>query len=81
MALDDLEVLDTDDGGAIVDLFPDEGEGDEMPDLSFYENIIDEIEKKGDIDLETMISKLMDDIKRDKESREKRDEEYAIAIK
>jgi len=81
MALDDLEVLDTDDGGAIVDLFPDEGGGDEMPDLSFYENIIDQIEKSGDIDLETMISKLMDDIKRDKESREKRDEEYAVAIK
>ena len=68
------EVTDTDDGGAIVRM---EEDGVEKT-YEFYDNIIDNFD---DSELTTLATTLQDAIKRDKESRKKRDKEYAEAIK
>jgi hypothetical protein len=69
------EVVDTDDGGAIVQM-----EGDVSPDQAyeFYDNIVDMIP---DDELTRLGSQLEESIERDKKSRERRDKEYAEAIK
>jgi hypothetical protein len=71
---DESLVEDTPDGGAIVTLGPD------MPDqeTGFYENIADSIDSSKRDQLATSLLKLIDF---DKESRKKRDEEYAEGIK
>lgn len=68
------DVEETDDGGAIVRV----SEEEEGPDKSFYDNIVDEIPLP---ELLMLATNLLDDIERDKKSREKRDKQYEEAIK
>ncbi len=69
------DVIDTDDGGAIVKIGPD---APNRPNREFYENIADEI---GDEELSKITTRLLQDIERDRKSREKRDKDYEEAIK
>lgn len=69
------EVTDTDDGGAIVKISDEESIEQTY---AFYDNIVD---KFSDEELTTLATQLHDAIERDKKSREKRDKEYAEAIK
>jgi len=70
------DVTDTDDGGAIVRIGEEEKETNEI--REFYENIVEEFDQPT---LEDLCTRLLDDIDRDKKSREKRDADYADAIK
>lgn len=70
------DVIDTDDGGAIVTL--DDGEEDAEDNREFYENIIDLFDNNL---LETMSTDLLDKIELDKKSREKRIDQYTDALK
>jgi hypothetical protein len=68
------EVVDTDDGGAIVTV----GEDLQRPNKEWYANIAD------DFDTETLnkiATRLLQDIERDKKAREKREKDYEEAIK
>ena len=69
------EIEDTDDGGAIIKVGPDEEEG---ASADFFDNIIGQFSLD---ELESLATNLFDDIERDKKSREKRDKQYAEAIK
>lgn len=77
--VDDIpeDVEDTDDGGAIIKLF--EGEED-SPDRNaeFYANIVGDFSEP---DLESLCTRLLEDIERDKKARQKREKDYAEAIK
>lgn len=68
---DDVEY--TPDGGAIVKIGDDERE---RPDPSFYENIAPNID-----DLDDLCLRLLQDIDRDRKARQRRDQEYAEAIR
>jgi hypothetical protein len=68
------DVVDTDDGGAIVKM----GEEEAEKTYEFYDNIVD---KFSDEDLTKLATTLQEAIKRDKEARKRRDKEYAEAIK
>lgn len=70
------DVIDTDDGGAIVTM--DDGEADAEDNRAFYENIIDIFDNTL---LESMATDLLDKIELDKKSREKRIEQYTDALK
>lgn len=71
------EITDTDDGGAIVQL--DEGQDAQVADeTEFYSNIADELDQN---DLESLASHLLDKIRYDKDSRKKRDEQYAEGLR
>lgn len=75
-APDDVEY--TDDGGAIVKIGDDEEEEDPALLREFYADISTTFP---DSELQTLATTLFDDIERDKRSREKRDKQYAEAIK
>ena len=69
------DVVDTDDGGAIVKIGPDVPA---RPNREFYENIAGDID---DAVLSKITTRLLQDIERDRKSREKRDKDYEEAIK
>lgn len=69
------EVTETDDGGAIVRM--DDDEGVERT-YEFYDNIVESFSEE---ELTKLGTNLHEAIERDKESRKKRDKEYAEAIK
>ncbi len=69
------DVVETDDGGAIVNLG---GEESVEKTYEFYDNIIDSFEQH---ELTTLATQLDEAIERDKKARERRDKEYAEAIK
>jgi len=71
----DNTVIDTDDGGAIIKVGPDE---EKRPNKEFYANIVEDFAE--DV-LSTLCTTLLDDMKRDKEARKKREEDYEEAIK
>lgn len=75
-APDDVEY--TDDGGAIVTIGEDEGDEDAAVLREFYADISTNFPEA---ELETLATRLFEDIERDKRSREKRDKDYAEAIK
>jgi len=68
------EVIDTDDGGAIVRV------GDDVPQVNkeWYDNIADNF---ADEVLNKICTRLLEDIERDKKAREKREKDYEEAIK
>ena len=69
------DVIDTDDGGAIVKV------GDDVPtriNKEWYDNIADDFT---DDVLNTISTRLLEDIERDKKAREKREKDYEEAIK
>jgi len=67
-------VIDTDDGGAIVNV------GDDVPTINkeWYDNIADDFK---DEVLNKICTRLLEDIERDKKAREKREKDYEEAIK
>lgn len=69
------QVVDTDDGGAIVTVSDDVPT---RPNREWYENIADDVD---DATLETLATRLLQDIERDRKSREQRDKDYEEAIK
>lgn len=69
------DVIDTDDGGAIVKIGPDVPT---RPNREFYENIVDDFDEP---ELGKITTRLLQDIERDKKAREKRDKDYEEAIK
>ena len=69
------EVTDTDDGGAIVKLGEEEAK---RPNREWYANIADDID---DGLLETICTRLLDDLSRDHKAREKREKDYEESIK
>lgn len=69
------QVTDTDDGGAIVQV--EEGEGTEQT-YEFYDNIVEMLPED---ELTRLATRLQKSIDNDKKSRERRDKEYAEAIK
>jgi hypothetical protein len=72
---EDSDVRDTDDGGAMVAL---ENEEDHQNQSEHFANIVDDINPK---DLAVVVSDLMDKVKRDKDARKKRDEQYEEGIR
>lgn len=68
------DVIDTDDGGAIVTL----GEEAKRPNREWFDNIADDFD---DEVKNTIATRLMQDIERDKRAREKREKDYEEAIK
>jgi hypothetical protein len=81
---DDVEqvepgVTETDDGGAIIDMEHEEGEQQEVEDVeNFYDNIVDAIDSNA---LEALTTDLLNKIDIDKNSRQKRVDEYTDALK
>ncbi len=71
----DDTVVDTDDGGAIVKVGPEE---DKRPNREFYDNIVDDFDQS---ELSTLCTRLLEDIKRDKDARSQREKDYEEAIK
>ncbi len=69
------KVTDTDDGGAIVEVSSDVPT---RPNREWYENISDDLD---DTNLEKLATRLLQDIERDRKSREQRDKDYEEAIK
>ena len=69
------EVLDTDDGGAIIRVGE---EVDEEQTEEWFDNIVENFEEP---ELDKLALRLLEDIERDKESRKKRDQQYEEAIK
>ena len=72
---DDQTVEDTDDGGAIIRTGPPI---DEEQTKNWFDNIVETIPEP---ELEKLVVRLLEDIERDKKSREKRDQQYEEAIK
>jgi hypothetical protein len=69
------EVTDTDDGGAIIKMGDDEAK---RPNREWFANIADDFE---DGLLETICTRLLEDIARDGKAREKREKDYEESIK
>jgi len=69
------EVMDTDDGGAIIRVGE---EVDEEQTEEWFDNIAETFEEP---ELNKLALRLLEDIERDKESRKKRDKQYEEAIK
>ncbi len=72
---DNLEVEDTEDGGAIIRL---ENQEDERRNLEHFANIVDEVDQTA---LKEAVNDLLDKIERDKEAREKRDKLYEEGLR
>lgn len=70
------KVLDTDDGGAIVQM--GESVSDEVQERNWFDNIVEDFEEP---ELDKLAVRLLEDIDRDRESRSKRDKQYEEAIK
>jgi len=71
-----MKIENTDDGGAIIQLEEDNKQATEIGD--FYDNIVELFDEPF---LEALSTRLLEEIEIDKESRKKRDEQYAEAIK
>jgi hypothetical protein len=69
------EVVDTDDGGAIVKMGDDSAK---RPNREWYENIADDFE---DELKSTLCTRLLEDIERDGKARDKREKDYEESIK
>ncbi len=72
---DNLEVEDTEDGGAIIRL---ENNKDEKRHLEHFANIVEEVDQAA---LEDVVTDLLEKIERDKEAREKRDKLYEEGLR
>lgn len=72
---DDVDVEDTEDGGAIVRL---ENEEDNRRQLEHFANIVNEVDQS---QLSDMVTDLLEKIERDKEAREKRDKLYEEGLR
>ena len=72
---ENLEVEDTEDGGAIIRL---ENQEDESRNLEHFANIVEEVDQAA---LKEAVSDLLDKIERDKEAREKRDKLYEEGLR
>lgn len=72
---DELEVEDTEDGGAIVRL---ENQQDAQERAAHFANIVEEVEPSA---LKTAVQDLLDKIDKDKEAREKRDKQYEEGLR
>lgn len=70
-----LEVEDTEDGGAIIRL---ENKEDEQRHLEHFANIVEEVDQAA---LKEAVSDLLEKIERDKEAREKRDKLYEEGLR
>ena len=73
--LDEADVTDTDDGGALVTM---EDETPKRGDSEFYANLAEELD---DSTLATTASTFLELLSRDKEARKKRDEQYEEGIR
>lgn len=73
---DESDVVDTEDGGAIVTL-DDEDDSDE-PSTDFLQNLAETLPET---ELRTLASQFLDFVARDKEARSKRDEQYEEGIR
>lgn len=73
---DESDVVDTEDGGAIVTL-DDEDDSDEPSD-EFLQNLAETLPET---ELKTLASQFLDFVARDKEARSKRDEQYEEGIR
>lgn len=73
---DRSDVEDTDDGGAIVQVEEQKAQVDDEKD--FYRNIAEEIDASV---LDSLASRLLEKIRYDKESREKRDKQYEEGLR
>jgi chaperonin GroES len=73
--LDEADVTDTDDGGALVKM---EDETPKRGDSEFYANLAEELD---DSTLATTASTFLELLSRDKEARKKRDEQYEEGIR
>jgi hypothetical protein len=73
---DRSDVEDTDDGGAIVTVEEQNAEVDD--EKEFYRNIADEIDRST---LDALCTQLVEKIRYDKESREKRDKQYEEGLR
>ena len=71
----ELEVEDTEDGGAIIRL---EDEQDRQRHLEHFANIVDEVDQS---QLKAAVADLLEKIERDKEAREKRDKLYEEGLR
>ena len=69
------DVIDTDDGGAIIRLGADESE---RPNREWYDNIADDFD---DAVKSKIATRLLQDVERDRKAREKREKDYEEAIK
>lgn len=68
------EVIDTDDGGAIIQM----GDEEDRPNREWFDNIADDF----DNDVKNKIcTRLLQDLERDRKAREKREKDYEEAIK
>lgn len=72
---DNLEVEDTEDGGAIIRL---ENKEDERRHLEHFANIVEEVDPAA---LQAAVTDLLEKIDRDKEAREKRDKLYEEGLR
>lgn len=72
---DDLEVEDTEDGGAVIRL---ENKEDERKNLAHFANIVEEVDSEM---LEEAVNDLLEKIDKDKEAREKRDKQYEEGLR
>jgi hypothetical protein len=72
---EELEVEDTEDGGAIIRL---ENQEDESRNLEHFANIVEEVDQAA---LADVVTDLLDKIERDKEAREKRDKLYEEGLR
>ena len=72
---ENLEVEDTEDGGAIIRL---ENEVDRQRHLEHFANIVDEVDPA---QLDAAVNDLLEKIERDKEAREKRDKLYEEGLR
>lgn len=75
IAEDNIEVEDTEDGGAIIRL---ENEEDEQSNLEHFANIVEEVDPR---ELEAAVTDLLEKIERDKEARQKRDKLYEEGLR
>lgn len=72
--LQDGDVIDTPDGGALVV----SGDEEQPVDEDFYANLVDELDPQ---ELRNLSARLYDMIKADEEAREKRDKQYAEGLR
>ena len=72
---DELEVEDTEDGGAIVRM---ENEQDARERAAHFANIVEEVDPS---ELKTATQDLLDKLEKDKEAREKRDKQYEEGLR
>lgn len=75
---DDQKVIDTEDGGADVILERAGKQSATADEERFYDNLVDQLPEEY---LETLITDLMQAVEIDKQSRSKRDEQYAEGLK